>query len=371
MRVRRNDSLTSRSSTKRWRLIVLVFFIVLLLFFALVAISSLNLANALMKNDIEPIPPYATNAFKMYEPVSFFSGPEQITLNGWLIHAEKPLRGTIIVAHHQGSNRLPHGMDTARLYQKLSQRGFQIIAFDFRHSGESYGDTSTFGYEESEDLLTVMRWATKKVGDSPLILYGIGSGTTAIMRALYQMRRQMLPGIPETHILPNDTGEKEESVTLSKKDPSNQENKDEASKRQQEEIRKLYERVGGLILDTPARGSGAFIRADAQANMNRAFFWLPSTVPYVARFSLRAYPEDDFYTLLTITPLPVMIVSHDEDSRLKYSESRVMIDERLRLHPDRTLFYEAPGKGFLTAYLQNPAAYENALFSYLDRWFLK
>ena len=66
-----------------------------------------------------------------------------------------------------------------------------------------------------------------------------------------------------------------------------------------------------------------------------------------------------------------MIVSRSEDSRHKYSESRVMIDERLRLHQDRTLFIEAPGKGFLTAYLQNPAAYENALFNYLDRWFLK
>ncbi len=349
---------------------ILALAVLMLVVFALIAISSLNLANALMKNDIEPIPPYATNAFRTFEPISLVSGPDRIMINGWLIHAEKPLRGTIIVAHHQGSNRLPYGMDSARLYQKFSQHGFQTIAFDFRHSGESTGDTASYGYEESEDLLTVMRWAATKSSDAPMILYGFGSGTTAIMRALYRLRQQLLPGIPETHVLPNETG-KFDINDNTDHDPSDAESEEAASARQREEDRKLYEQVSGLILDTPARGSNAFFRADVKSQMNRAFFWLPKTVPYVARFSLRSYSVDDFYTLFTASTLPVMIAAHKEDSRLEYSEARVMIDERLRLHSDRTLFYEAPGKGFLTAYLQNPAAYENALFQFLEEWFPK
>lgn len=367
----RNDSSKTKSSKHWLRLLILLFSIVLIITLAVVAITSLNLANTLMKDKVEPIPPYATNAFKTFEPISLVSGPDQIILNGWLIHSEKPLRGTIIVAHHQSSNRLPYGMDSARLYQKLSQRGFQTIAFDFRHSGDSSGDTSSFGYEESEDLLAIMRWALTKTGDAPLILYGFGSGTIAIMRALYQMRQQLFPGIPETRVLPNETIKNDGSDMLLKTNISDADEKEAALARQREESRKLYEKVGGLILDTPARGSYAFIRAAVKENMTRAFFWLPNTVPYVARFSLRTYPEDDFYVLLTVSTLPVMIAAHEEDSRLNYGESRVMIEERMRLHSERTLFYEAPGKGFLTTYLQNPVAYENALFQYLDEWFPK
>lgn len=366
--VQRKNFSTTQSSKQRFRRLVLLLAVLLLIVLAVIAISSLSLANALMKNEIEPIPPYATNAFRTFEPISFISGPDRITLKGWLIHAEKPLRGTIIVAHHQDSNRLPYGMDSARLYQKFSQRGFQTIAFDFRHSGESTGDTSSYGYEESEDLLTVMRWAATKSGDAPLILYGFGSGTTAIMRALYRLREQMLPGIPETRVLPNETDNTDSNNKEADQNQSDIENKEAASPRQQEENRKLYEQVGALILDNPARGSNAFFRADVKLKMNRAFFWLPKTVPYVARFSLRSYSTDDFFTLFTSSTLPVMISAHQVDSRLDYREARVMIDERLRLHSDRTLFYEAPGKGFLTSYLQNPSAYENALFQFLDEW---
>jgi alpha/beta superfamily hydrolase len=362
----RKDFSITQSSKRRWRRLVLILAVSLLIVIAVIAISSLNLANALMKNEIEPIAPYATNAFRTFEPINIVSGQDRITLKGWLIHAEKPLRGTIIVAHHQGSNRLPYGMDSARLYQKFSHRGFQTIAFDFRHSGESTGDTSSYGYEESEDLLTVMRWAVTKSGNAPLILYGFGSGTTAIMRALYRLRQQMQPGIPETRVLPNETDKTD--ANEKDQDQSDIESKEAASAHQKEENRNLYEQVGGLILDNPARGSNAFFRADVKSKMNRAFFWLPKTVPYVARFSLRSYTTDDFYSLFTASTLPVMIFAHQEDSRLDHCEARVMIDERMRLHSDRTLFYEAPGKGFLTAYLQNPAAYENALFRFLDEW---
>ncbi|NLA96362.1 MAG: hypothetical protein GX838_05935 [Clostridiaceae bacterium] len=163
----------------------------LLAFVTLVIATSLVKADHLMKEASKPIPPYATNMLPSFRSVSFSSGVGQITLKGWLVKPESETRrGTVIFFHNQGSNRLPFGLDTIALIKLLSRQGFYILTFDLRHSGESEGGMASFGYAEKEDVLPAIDWTLRNGPPSPLILFGFGSGTAAVMRALQTLEAE-------------------------------------------------------------------------------------------------------------------------------------------------------------------------------------
>ena len=46
-----------------------------------------------------------------------------------------------------------------------------------------------------------------------------------------------------------------------------------------------------------------------------------------------------------------------------------MIEERLRLHPTWTSFYEVKGSGHLSSYDDDPDGYTEALLDFLQKWF--
>ncbi|HPX93843.1 MAG TPA: alpha/beta fold hydrolase [Bacillota bacterium] len=328
--------LRSRKKKSRVKLF-LIALALLLVFVAGIAVTSLVKADRLMKQPSEPIPPYATNLLPSFQSVSFSSGGGQITLKGWLIKPEGEInRGTAILVHDQGGNRLPFGLDSAPLIRQLSREGFYTLLFDLRHSGESGGSMSSFGYAEYEDVRAAIAWTLQHVPSSPLILYGFGSGTTAIMRALDSLE---------------DDAQRSDDETLAK------------------EALTALDRIGALIVDTPARDSDAFISAVIRKNNNKALFWLPDAVPYAIRLSAGKSVRKDYFAYFSSLPLPVMIMGHDQDPFLKTSNYRPLIDERLRLHPERTATHLVPGTGHLEAYSGDPDAYMEALAAFLARWF--
>ncbi|HHW94079.1 MAG TPA: alpha/beta hydrolase [Clostridiaceae bacterium] len=313
----------------------------------LVMISSLVKADRLMKITGESIPPYATNRFSSFRSVSFTSGGGQISLKGWLIETRTtPPRATLIIVHQQRGNRLPYGLATTSLYSQLTKAGFQILAFDLRHSGESKGEMSSFGYAEAEDVRMALEWTIKNTSNVPIVLYGFGSGTTAIFRMMDQLHQE---------ISDSDVDEATEQ-------------KDSASKSTltATDIRK---RISAIIVDSPARDSDDFIKAAIQEEGNKLFFWLKNTTPYAIRLSLGNSEQTDHFAKFTTLTLPVMIFVHEKDSILPDAAYRPMIEERIRLHPAWTFLYESEGTGHLTSYEENPDAYTEALLEFLRKWF--
>lgn len=338
---RKGETMTARrypQATRRKRSAFkpLVILLTLLLAFALtVAASSLIKADRLMKLPSEAIPPYAVNMLPSFQSVSFTSGG-QITLKGWLIKADRePARATVLLVHDQGGNRLPFGLETLPLIKDLSRQGFYTLAFDLRHSGESGGGMSSFGYAESEDVASAIQWVMRQRPGSPLVLYGFGSGTTAIMRALQKL---------ETESRQTD------DLTL------------------QETARNTLLGISAAIFDSPARDSDAYIRSAVRATSKKMAFWLPQTTPYAIRLSVGRGEKQDHFAHFTSMTLPVLILGHQEDSLLDASDVKPLIEERLRLHPQRTSLYQAPGSGHLTAYLEDPAAYTQALEDFLGTY---
>lgn len=334
----RSNRYIIRSSKKKSRIKPFLAALALLLaFVTTVAVTSLVKADRLMKQSSDPIPPYATNLLPSFNSIAFSSGDGQITLKGWLIKPEKDInRGTIIFVHNQGSNRLPFGLDTTHLLKQLSREGFYCLVFDLRHSGESGGSMASFGYAEKEDVLAALDWTIRNVPSSPLILFGFGSGTTAIMRALQTLETESKQADDET------------ASALAKQ---------------------KLDRIGALITDSPARDSDAFISAAIRQEDKKLQFWLPTITPYAIRLSVGKSEKQDYFAYFSSLSLPVMILGHEKDDYLKESDYRPMIDERLRLHPDRTETHFLAGTGHLEAFTEDPDAYLDSLITFLDRWF--
>lgn len=322
---------------RRSRIKPLLAILALFLAFAItVAVTSLVKADRLMKQAPEPLPPYATNILPSFQSVAFSSGNE-ITLKGWLLKPEKDVnRGTVILVHNQGGNRLPFGLDTTSLLKRLSREGFYSLVFDLRHSGESDGGMASFGYAENEDVLAALDWAMHNVPSSPLILFGFGTGNTAIMRALQNLEAKGM-------VKDDDETASQASLTL--------------------------DRIGALIADSPARNSDAFISAAIRQENNKLQFWLPTMTPYAIRLSVGKTDKQDYFAYFSSLSLPVMILGHQQDPYLNESDYRPMIDERLRLHPERTGIHLLPGTGHLSSFSEDPDAYMDSLISFLDRWF--
>ncbi len=310
-------------------LTLLAFLLILAL---LVAVTSLVKADRLMKKSPEALPPYATNSLPSFRSISLSLDQGQLSLKGWLIPPEKEEnRGSIILVHDQGSNRLPFGLDTAPLLKHLSREGFYVLTFDLRHSGDSSGSLSSFGYAEAEDVIAAIDWTLDNLPASPLILYGFGSGTTAALRALSEL--------------------------------------DEASRQEGTDGQESFSRIAALIVDSPARDSDAFIRASLRSEANKFLFWLPATTPYAVRMSVGNPEKQDYFSYFSSLSLPVLILGHEEDSFLKSIDYQPMIEERIRLLPDRTSSHLLPGSGHLSSYPEDKEAYLVALSNFLDRWF--
>jgi pimeloyl-ACP methyl ester carboxylesterase len=344
--LRRKLKHKSRNVKRRVVFSVFIVFTVILAFFLLVVISSLVKADRLMKIDGEPVSPYATNRFTSFRSVGFTSGKGQIPLKGWLIQTRTtPPRATLIIVHQQGGNRLPYGLATASLYSQLTKAGFQILAFDLRHSGESGGEMSSFGYAEAEDVRMALEWTIRNTSDTPIVLYGFGSGTTAIFRMMDQLQQNIdsekIDGQPDTGSL--------SSSTL----PAT-------------EIKK---RICALVFDSPARDSDDYIRAVVRQENNRWLFWLKNTTPYAVRMSIGNSKKADYFSEFTTLTLPLMIFGHENDCVLPEEAYRPMIEERLRLHPTWTSFYEVKGSGHLSSYDDDPDGYTEALLDFLQKWF--
>lgn len=94
-----------------------------------------------------------------YKSVTFTSrGKDRVALRGWFIPgvgANGVLSDarTIIVVHGVRANRTDPGMGLLDLSVALAKRGFAVLAFDMRGSGESQGAPLSLGYYEQNDVL--------------------------------------------------------------------------------------------------------------------------------------------------------------------------------------------------------------------------
>lgn len=105
------------------------------------------------------------------EPVSCTTS-DGIELKGWFIPASAPSDRTILMCHGWGTNKgaILEGL------RPLHDRGFNLLAFDFRTCGESGGEILSVGYLEARDFDAAAAFMRRLRPDDRYGVFGLSMG---------------------------------------------------------------------------------------------------------------------------------------------------------------------------------------------------
>lgn len=117
-----------------------------------------------------------------YEDITFKSF-DDVKLKGWWIESsQKGSNKTVIFSHGYRQNRVMHDIKALNLAKTLHDRGYNVLMFDFRASGESGGAICTVGQNEKKDLLSAIKFAKeeKKSQEIDLIGWSMGAAVSIL-----------------------------------------------------------------------------------------------------------------------------------------------------------------------------------------------
>ena len=310
-------------------------FLLLVIGFATVVSHLSRATDTLMRREAKALNILAENLVPSHDNLRFSSLDKNATLAGWFFRARGAVRGNIIIVHDNLNNRLQFDLETADLYKFLTQSGFNVLAFDLRHSGQSTGEISAYGYLEYLDVLAAIRELERLSSSDRHVILAFGSGCAASLLAWQQLPEQAVP--------------EHEREALVKDLNSSQEN------------------IRGMIFDTITASPDDYIRADLSQIgwLNKWLYypWIPTTVRLSA-----GHERLNLSPLLAQVRAPVMITRNLPDSSHDEREIEAVISERLRLKSELTVVWETPVAGSVSGFLDDRENYKEQLTRFFDRW---
>ena len=102
-------------------------------------------------------------------------------LEAWRIPYYGEARGTVLLFPGNGGNKAHQLMLPASIFNTM---GYHTLMVDFRGQGGSSGNSSTLGLREAEDVVYAMEHAEAISLPKPYVLYGISTGSVAVLRAM-------------------------------------------------------------------------------------------------------------------------------------------------------------------------------------------
>lgn len=311
-------------------------FLVLLIFISATSLV-VKAADVMMRREGKDVNILAENLVPNHDSIAFKSADGHATLGGWFFHGRGDvIRGNIILVHDNLNHRMQFDLNTADLFSFLQNEGFNVLAFDLRHSGNSSGDISAYGYLEYQDVLAAMQLMKRMTGREDFILMAWGSGCAASLMAWEALPEEVLPENERRGIM--------RDIDFSR------------------------DAIEAMIFDTITASADDYIRADIQEEgfMNK-YLYRPF-IPLAIRLSA-SHARANLSPLLAQVQAPVMITRNLPDTRLPESAIEEVIQERLRLKKELTFVWETAQPGSATGWLQDPENYEERLVYFLDRWF--
>ncbi|HHT24681.1 MAG TPA: alpha/beta hydrolase [Clostridiaceae bacterium] len=319
-------------------ILITLILIVPLVTVILTAVKVYRQANELVRVPSDPFPDVAENTMPVYTETNFKSLDNLTVLSGWYFsHKAEHFRGNIILVHHNHADRVQFGLDTADLFSNLIQSGFNVLAFDLRHSGRSQGEISSYGFSEYEDVIAAMNAMRNINGKTDFILFGVGTGTVASLLAWDYLPDK---NVAETKIPANI-----QEMELTRDD------------------------IIGFILDTPTASANDYVCADLP---NQSFYDKHIAcrfVPAAVKATSGSNRDANMISIITKIQLPILITRNLPDTKLEPATIDSLIDERLRLHPDTTKVFEIAEPGHLEGFNFQSAEYLANLNRFLDNWY--
>lgn len=155
-----------------------------ILVLVLIAVGILSFISAWQITHPQKVttPQISSNIAPDYKNVSFYCSESKEKLNGWYF----PYIGsktTVLMVHSYGRNRLEFDEETFKLITRLNNEGLNVMTLDLRGSGNSAGSLTTFGKNETTDVVTAIKYL-KQGETEKIILMGFGTGASSCLAAL-------------------------------------------------------------------------------------------------------------------------------------------------------------------------------------------
>jgi len=102
-------------------------------------------------------------------------------LEAWLIHTDSLKRG-LVIGFHGYMDEKSSMLDRAGV---LLDIGYDVLLVNFMGAGNSYGNQTTMGYAEAENVRAAHTYAMEELQEDNIILTGFSMGAVSIMKAQY------------------------------------------------------------------------------------------------------------------------------------------------------------------------------------------
>jgi len=156
-------------------------YIIILLFVIIGLVSFLSAWGITHPSKITT-PQISSNIAPNYKNISFTSSESEEKINGWFFSANGS-KNTVLLVHSYGKNRLQFDEETFKLITRFINEGLNVMTFDLRGSGNSSGSISTFGRNETTDVLSAVKYL-KQQGTENIVLMGFSTGASSCLSAV-------------------------------------------------------------------------------------------------------------------------------------------------------------------------------------------
>ncbi|MBK5722215.1 alpha/beta hydrolase [Dysgonomonas sp. Marseille-P4677] len=100
-------------------------------------------------------------------------------LDAWLLHTNSMKKG-LVIAFHGYMDEKSSMLDRSEIYLN---EGYDVLLVNFMGAGTSYGNQTTMGYLEAENVKSAHDFAINELQEDNIILAGFSMGAVAIMKA--------------------------------------------------------------------------------------------------------------------------------------------------------------------------------------------
>jgi len=120
------------------------------------------------------------NAKPVYEyETVLLKTKNNLTLEAWYAKTDSTPKGTVALFHGLNNSKSMSIQES----NEFRYMGYNVMLVDFRAHGNSEGNITTIGWNESEDVKLAYDWLVQK-GENKIFLWGFSMGSVAVLKSV-------------------------------------------------------------------------------------------------------------------------------------------------------------------------------------------
>ena len=176
-----NSIAAVKINSHRLRNTLLILLLITLIIILFSITSASNGLKAIYSSDSQEVYPFSKNTLPSFSSISFFSSDKKVLLKGWFFRKADSNKAIIFI-HDYSKNRLVFGEETERVINICLDKGYSVLLYDQRNSGNVVASRTTLGLNETLDLEGAVSYA-KDLDMRQIYLVGFGAGANSVLNA--------------------------------------------------------------------------------------------------------------------------------------------------------------------------------------------